>query len=111
MMSKLSDWLSTQTKTRGWSIRELARRADISHTTVAEVLSGQRAPTFEFCAAIAAPLELDPVEVFRLADLLPPLPPNVDAEEELLHAFRQIPSDQRQVVLTMVKALANEQID
>ena len=73
-MSELTTWLSTELERRGWSIRELARRANISHTWIANVLSGQRPASWDFCAAIAQALLKQPEEVFRLASLLPNRP-------------------------------------
>lgn len=72
-MNKLSTWLISELKHRGWSQRELGRRAETSHTTISEVISGQRAPTYDFCAAIATPLERSPIEMFQLAGLIPDL--------------------------------------
>jgi transcriptional regulator with XRE-family HTH domain len=69
-MDNLVDWLAEELRKHNMSMRELARRAGVSHTTVADVMAGQRKPTWEFCAAIARPLNADPREVFRLAGLL-----------------------------------------
>lgn len=46
-------WLIQSLETRGWSQRELARRASISQSSVSDVLSQKRLPTWDFCAAIA----------------------------------------------------------
>jgi transcriptional regulator with XRE-family HTH domain len=72
MNDKLISWLASELTERGWSQRELSRRANISHTSVTEVMAHRRNPTFDFCAAIAEPLERDPVELFVMAELLPP---------------------------------------
>lgn len=55
---------------REWSQRELARQAGISHSAIANVVAEQRKPTWDFCAAIAKPLDKTPMEVFQLAGLL-----------------------------------------
>ena len=67
----MTAWLIGELNTRGWSQRELARRADLTSTTVSDVVNGKRKPTYEFCAAIAKPLGKRPEELFRLAGLLP----------------------------------------
>lgn len=67
----MSFWLSDELNSRGWSIRELARRAGISHTTVADVLSEQRKPTAEFCIAIAKALNVPEESTLRRAGILP----------------------------------------
>jgi transcriptional regulator with XRE-family HTH domain len=104
MMDNLSEWLANELKERGWSMRELARRADISHTTVAEVLARQRAPTWEFCIAVAKVLRLSPQRLFELAGLMEATA--APDETELLHAYRQLDSSRRELVLTIVQALA-----
>jgi transcriptional regulator with XRE-family HTH domain len=77
METELTPWLIRELDTRGWSQRELGRRAGISQTTVSQVLSYQRQPTWDFCASIARAFRVPEDEVFRLAGLKPPLPPAV----------------------------------
>lgn len=70
-METLSQWLAKELSTHRISGRELARQADISHTSVADVIAGHRQPTWEFCASIAKPLGKSPIEIFKRAGLLP----------------------------------------
>jgi transcriptional regulator with XRE-family HTH domain len=65
-------FINDELKERGWSLRELARRSDQSPTTVTDILGERRGATFDFCAAVAKPLGLDPVFLFELAGLIPP---------------------------------------
>lgn len=74
MNNKLALWLSDELNNRGWSIRELGRRAGVSHTTVASVLSEQRSPTADFCVAVSKALNVPAESVLRMAGILPPLP-------------------------------------
>lgn len=71
MNERLLEFLTRELEERGWSQRELSRRAGLSQTSVSVVIAGQRKPTFEFLAAIAKPLGYDPVELFKLANLIP----------------------------------------
>lgn len=52
-------------------MRELARRAGISHAWVSKVLAGQPAG-WDFCAAVARAFGLSPLELFLLAGLITP---------------------------------------
>lgn len=70
-MDTFLNWLNDELNNRDWSQRELARRAGISNTAVGNVMADYRKPTWDFCAAIAKPLERTPMEVFILAGLLP----------------------------------------
>jgi transcriptional regulator with XRE-family HTH domain len=70
---EFTDWLDQEVHARGWTFRELGRRADLSSGAISKVMTGAVNPTWEFCAKIARGLEMPEVEVFRRAGLLPPL--------------------------------------
>lgn len=105
MSDKLITWLTGELRTRGWSHRELARRASLSQTAISTVLSGERLPGWDFCAAIARPLEVTPEDVLRLAGLLPNLlgPSDDLLIRQLSERFNQLSFDRRQRVLEFVK--------
>ena len=101
MSENLITWLASELKTRGWSHRELARRAGLSQTAVSTVLSSQRQPGWEFCSAVARALGEVPERVLRRAGLLPPLPaPENDATLRDLVAYaKQLSAEERLMVL------------
>jgi transcriptional regulator with XRE-family HTH domain len=99
MENKLADWLSKKLKTEGWSMREVARRSQISHTTIADVLSHQRLPTFDFCAAIAPVVGEPPEKLFRLAGLLPSYPDSDLTIQELADIIRNLPLEKQKDIL------------
>lgn len=47
------DWVNQELKIRSWSMRELARRADISASTVSRVLSREENPGPKFYQGVA----------------------------------------------------------
>ncbi len=53
MSTELAHWLSTTTVERGWTLRLVAKRAGISHATVARVANGEVNPSVETCNALA----------------------------------------------------------
>lgn len=69
IMSQLTEWIEQELLQLEWSQRELAKRAGLSPTTVNDVMTGNRPPTWDFCAAIAKPLGKNPIELFVLAGL------------------------------------------
>mgnify|MGYP003681892208 CR=1 FL=1 len=99
-------WLVAELDDRGWSQRELARRARLSHTTISQVLSEVRAPTWDLCAQVARALGVPVDDVFILAGLKRPLPPAVAEEGEALELLRSLPGAVRATVLTILRALA-----
>lgn len=102
------EYLSSRLKEKAWSIRELARRANISHTWISNVLSGQTEPSWDFCAAIAKPLGLQPIEIFRLANLMPPLPEHTRTRRTLSEALDLLPPEDHEFLLRITRGLLSE---
>lgn len=102
------EYLSSRLKEKAWSIRELARRAGISHTWISNVLSGQTEPSWDFCAAIAKPLGLQPIEIFRLANLMPPLPEHTRTRRTLSEALDLLPPEDHEFLLRITRGLLRE---
>lgn len=71
---EFTTWLSEEVKQRGWTFRELGRRAGLSSGAISKVMTGTTDPTWEFCTKIAEAMEMSSVDVFRQAALLPPIP-------------------------------------
>ncbi len=105
MINPITPWLRDQLKARSWTHRELARRAGISQTAVSTVISNQRKPGWDFCAAIAGPLDQPPEKLMRLAGLLPPLPEPVQDEQEALQILRLMPDPLRPIAMKILRAL------
>lgn len=105
MDNKLATWIIEQLKDRGWSHRELGRRAGVSGAAVSRVISDSQNPGWDFCAGVARALGEPPEKIFRLAGLLPPEPAPVQEEGKLIAAFRQLPSQKQQFLLESVRGL------
>ena len=108
MENTLATWLNMKLQSRGWSQRELARRAGVSHTTVSQVISKVRQPTWDFCASVAVALGEPIDEVFILAGLKNPLPPAVEEEREAIRILRSLSTTVRNVAMTVLRAIAGE---
>ena len=109
MENTLSVWLNEQIRERGWSIREVSRRAGLSHTAINNALDGQgvRLDTYRgLSRAFGMPLE----DVLRAAGELPPLPPEIDEEAEMLRIIRGLSCVKFQAALLMLRSLAAYQI-
>jgi transcriptional regulator with XRE-family HTH domain len=65
----LADFLSAAIKERGWSIRELARRLDISHTHVGRIISGESHPSTSLCYRISDVLQIPYETIMNFEDL------------------------------------------
>ena len=108
MDDKLAVWLNDELANKGWSHRELARRAKVSGAMVSAVISGQKRAGWDFCAAIARPLGKTPEEVLRIAGLLEsPQGPGYD-EEHMLATYRQMSRPQQEFLLSMLRTVQGQ---
>ncbi len=101
----LSSWLARQIEERSWSARELARRADVSHTPVVRAVSGQSVPSPEICIAVARALEVPPEVVLRMAGHLPAVPAEVEDEREVIGLYRRLDGPVRRSILETMRSL------
>jgi transcriptional regulator with XRE-family HTH domain len=86
METELVKWITEELEARGWSVRELARRSGVSHGAISNVLTGQRQAGWDFCAAIAYPLDQTPIEVLVRAGKL--------SRPEVLRATRRLQTNE-----------------
>ena len=106
MPTKFNDWLTTELDTRGWSVRELARRAAVSHATINGVLAENSNPGPDLCNGVSRALGVPAERVFRLAGLLPAqIIGDENTEREMLDYFRAMDRKDQQQILTITRAV------
>lgn len=86
-------------------MRELARRAGVSHTPITKTISGETKPSPDVCRGIARALGEPPEDILRRAGHLPPAPPLVNEEKEAGQILRRLPANVRAAVMTMLRGL------
>jgi transcriptional regulator with XRE-family HTH domain len=103
----LRTWVGREIKRLGWSYRELARQAGISHTLISRTLSGDMPASADFCIKIAQALGESPEKVLRLAGILLPLPDSEDDPtlSEAIDTLRNLPPNQRKEALRYIRYL------
>ena len=67
----MATWLNEEIKQRGWSLRETARRMEVSHTTVVNLANERVTPSVNLCTKLAAVFGVPRERVFKLAGILP----------------------------------------
>lgn len=107
--SAFGKWLLEELTDRRWSMREFARRCDVSESTISRVVSGKRNPSSELCRRMAKVLHLPPERIFREAGLLPRTDEDSPALKEALYLFRQLPEGERRRILLIMRTLLEEQ--
>ena len=70
---RLSKWLHQQIQQNGWSVRETARRAGLSHTAIHNVLGSNVTPSMDTYKGLSRAFDTPLEQVLRLAGELPPL--------------------------------------
>ena len=105
-METFADWLIGELDRRLWNNSDLARAASVEPGTISRIISGTRKPGPDVCLSIARAFREPPEKIFRLAGLLPSLPPPVEPEHEALGILRQLPVPDRNNAITMLRALA-----
>ena len=104
MSDNLQGWLSHELEKRGWSYRELARRANISNALVSRTLSGDMKASADFCIKVAQALGEAPEKVLRLAGILPASPASDDSIlQELIDLARSLPREDQKEILEYVR--------
>jgi transcriptional regulator with XRE-family HTH domain len=100
------EWLNQEMEKRGWSIRQTARAANLSHTVIAVALSGDK-PTFNTCAALAEAFKVSPSYVFQLAGLVEEIKRD-ELTDEAEFLMSQLSPYQRQLAVKFIRVLAEE---
>jgi transcriptional regulator with XRE-family HTH domain len=68
-MNSIAALINTEIDRRGWSLRQVADKANVSHTTIVDLANGSRAPTLKTCQALAIAFDLPVEEIVRMAGL------------------------------------------
>lgn len=95
-------WLNAKMDERGWSIRQTAKHAGISHSSISLIINGD-IPSFATCAALAAAFNFPPLEVFKLAGLISDRSADNIVNAELLHLLGDLPLDEQIEILEIVR--------
>jgi len=103
-MEDFKTWLEMQLEDRGWSIRELARRGDISHAQIAGYLAGDRGIGITTILGIARALNETPEKLLEMAGMLDVLPASFEDKtlSEIYQIVKRLPAEERQEILDYV---------
>jgi transcriptional regulator with XRE-family HTH domain len=100
------NWLNKEIEKRDWSIRQTARAANLSHTVISNLLSGDK-PTFNTCAALAEAFNIPSNFVFQIAGLVEEQKRD-ELSDEAEFLMSQLSPYQRQLAVKFIRVLAEE---
>jgi len=106
--SKLARHITEVREGRGWSQRELGRRAGISGAAISKLESGATEPTNDTIVKVARALGESPEDLLRLAGHLPDAPPPTDLDSTVGDIFRSLPDTQRNAVAVLLSGLVGK---
>ncbi len=105
------DWILEERDKRHWNDAELATRAEISHSNLSQIMSGQRNVTFDFCVGIARAFRIRPEQVLYRSGLLkePAIKRDqlTDDEIDLILNRRRLPIEHQIALDNVAKGLAD----
>lgn len=105
------EWLLAELRERGWSLSELARRADVGVSSLSMIVNELRGPGPDVLLGIARALRLPPETVFRRAGLLPDEPDELPMSRQRAdYLFSHLTDDEQTAVLALMESLAGERI-
>jgi transcriptional regulator with XRE-family HTH domain len=104
-MTTLVEFLEEELQRRSWRPADLARAAGVPDATISHILNSSRRAGPEVCNAIARALDEPPEQIFRMAGLLPSLPPPVEEEREAVRILRSLSPDLRAVAMRLLRSL------
>jgi len=106
MSAILSTWLNTEAKRRGWSLRYVAGKAGLSHSTVARIANGELRGSERTCRGLARAFNMRAEDLMRLAELMPPESPEPPAGVDgLIQRLQQLPESDQQAIIGQMDAL------
>ena len=100
------DWLANELERRGWTASELAKRANISPSTLSRILDDREPYSVgvEPAQKIAIGLGESPEKIFMLAGLLPIPPGEHDPiVHEITSLVKQLQETERKEVLDFIR--------
>ena len=97
------EWLKGEMLSRNWGVRETAQRVGVSHPTISDILSNEKKPSFDTVIALSKTFKKSPVNLLRLAGMLPPEPEVTIQEEEILNTIRLLDQKAIEEILLLAK--------
>jgi transcriptional regulator with XRE-family HTH domain len=107
--NNLPVWLKLKMESHNWGVREVARRAGVSHPRISDVLNGKE-PSLDTAIVLARLFKETPELILRTAGVLAPIPEIDEFRETLIKETLDMSRDELNELLayiSMKKRLRN----
>jgi len=109
MNERLSEWLRGEMDRRNLSIRELADKADLPHSSVGRAAQPNSNIGPKVLTKLAAALRVSPINLFEMAGLLPASPPESTDTRHLTHIYMVLKEPERKELIRYAEYLRDRQ--
>lgn len=107
MGNKLVTWIIQRGKEGEYSsFRQLAKKADLSHSHVAKILNEEREVSWDFCVKMAKVFDQPVLTFFVMGGLIPNIPDEIKKDEQkrvLLNIFDTLSQEAQKEVIEFAK--------
>lgn len=104
-------WLLEQIESRGWTVQELSRRADVAAPTLWNVINRKRSAGPALLSSLAAALGVSEIYVFNLAGLfVQPVASLSGRSVEILSIFDGLSEEDQETLLWMARSLLRKEM-
>jgi transcriptional regulator with XRE-family HTH domain len=99
--NNLPVWLKLRMESQNWGVRELARRAGVSHPRISDALNGKE-PSLDTAIVLARLFKETPEAILRIAGVLPPIPEIDEFREALIKETQDMSRDELYELLAYI---------
>lgn len=106
MESELKRWLNEETRRRGWSLREVARRGgSVSPVAIINVANGTNRAGTKVCRAIARAFDMPEEKILEMAGVLAPHGEVLAEVRDWSERLRELDTDRRSQAIDVMDAV------
>jgi transcriptional regulator with XRE-family HTH domain len=100
-VNNLPVWLKLKMESQNWGVRELARRAGVSHPRISDVLNGKE-PSLDTAIVLGKLFKESPESILRTAGVLAPIPEIDEFRETLIKETMDMSRDELHELLAYI---------
>ncbi len=108
MESSFSNWLLEELDKRQWSQSDLSRSSGLTRGAISNIINEKNDLGLDSVIGIAKAFRIPVSKVLSAAGIIPKMSKETEAEEQLLHMFRQLSKYDQEAILDFVEFKLNK---